>query len=151
VKDKEKKPAPEPVIFGDAESVEEIARRLIPKYHSHLASAKIRYIFRSRSTKRGGLVVPGGVAKFSKKYEFLVKSDFLIEIALDVWNDLSSIQRSALVDHMLQRCNGVEDEKNGDMKWSIRAPEVQEFPEIAGRYGQYTDALIDMAKNLKNT
>lgn len=150
MKDKEKKPVQEPVIFGDADSVSEFARRLIPKYHSHLASARIRYIYRSRATKGGGLVVPGHVTKLSKKYEFLLNADFMIEIALDVWDNLNETQRSALVDHMLQRCGGEENEKTGDMKWSIRAPEVQEFPEIAGRHGQWTDALSDMAKSLKD-
>jgi hypothetical protein len=132
-------------LFGDAEAVETIAQKLIPKYHTHLASARIKYVFRSKSTKRGGVNIPGNVAKLSGKYEFLLSSDFLIEVALDFWNDLSSKQRSALVDHLLQKCWGEEDEKSGEMKWKIRAPEVQEFIEIAERHGQWTDDLVKIA------
>lgn len=139
--------APE-VIFGDFDTAEDIAAKLIPKHHSELATAKFSYICRNKSTKKGGKPVAGNVYKMSGKFRHLVGSDFVMEVALDCWNGLQPNQRIALIDHLLSKCVGVEDNKTGEMKWSVRPPEVQEFPEIAERHGQWCDGLIEMFKCL---
>jgi hypothetical protein len=136
------------VIFGDFDTAEEITSKLIPKYHPELATADFKYICRSKSSKKGGKPVAGNVYKMSGKFKHLVGSDFVLEIALDCWNGLEPNQRIALIDHLLSRCVGEEDEQNGEMKWKIRPPEVQEFPEIAERHGQWCDGLIEMFKCL---
>jgi hypothetical protein len=82
-------------------------------------------------------------------YEYLVECDFVIEIALEAWNELSPTQRLALVDHLLAHCRGDEDEKTGDMKWSVRPPTTYEFPEVAERHGQWHEGLVDLEKSLR--
>jgi Putative phage metallopeptidase len=149
VRDKRERKIPEKVIFGDFEAAEAIASKLIPKHHSELGSARFRYICRSKAAKRGGQPVAGNVYKMSGKGEHLSQTDFVLEIALDVWNPLNPMQRNALVDHLLTRCVGEEDEKTGEMKWRVRPPEVQEFPEVAERHGQWNEGLIEIAKCLQ--
>jgi hypothetical protein len=139
-----------PLIFAEFEAVEEIAGDLIANHHPDLVLARIRYICRNKAAKRGGRPVPGGVYKMGGKYEYLVGCDFVIEVALEVWNDFNINQRKAIVDHLLSRCVG-EEQEDGTMKWKLRPPEVQEFPEVVERHGQWNDELIDMGKSIRHT
>lgn len=127
--------------YADAELVETFAKRLLKEHHSELATARIRYIWVSEASKKSGRPVLGKVRKISGALQFLTDLDFLVEVALDQFNDLTEKQREALVDHLLQRCHGEEDEKTGEMKWSIRDPDVQEFSEILDRHGAWNEDL----------
>lgn len=142
---------PIPLIFAEFEAIEEIAKELIREYHPDLATARIRYICRNKAAKKGGHPVPGSVFKMSPKYEYLVGCDFVVEVALEVWNEFNPSQRRAVVDHLLSRCAGEENEEDGEMKWKLRPPVVQEFPEVVERNGQWNNSLIDMGKSIRQT
>lgn len=135
-----------PKIYGSAEQVEEIAAKLIPSYHPELASARIQYIFVDKASQKNGRPVLGKAKKVSGPLEFLLEKDFLIEVALDQWNDASERQRMALVDHLLENCTGTEEEETGDMKWSMREPDVKEFTSILNRHGAWNDVLMGMVE-----
>ena len=158
VRPKKERPAPDPLLFADSEAVKEIAEKLISKHHHELAGAKIVYLCRNKSAKSGGQPVPGHVKKASPMEKHIARSyfdageepDFFITVALDVWNDLQPNQRQALVDHLLTRCQAIEDERTGEMKYSIRPPQVQEFPEVAERHGRWNDGLIELGNCLED-
>lgn len=139
-----------PLIFAEFEEIEKLANELIAQHHPDLSVARIRYICRNKAAKRAGRPVPGNVYKMGGKFEYLVGCDFVIEIALQVWNDFNPRQRRAIIDHLLSRCIGDEQE-DGTMKWKIRPPEVQEFPEVVERNGQWNDELVDMGKSIRST
>lgn len=149
VRDKKKKSTKIPLLFDDFERGEEIAMSMIPEHHPHLATAKIKYICRNTSSKKAGRPVPGSVYKMQGKFKFLTGYDMVVEVALDVWNELRPNQRHALIDHLLTRIHGEEDEETGDFKWKLIPPVIQEFPEVAERHGQWNDDLIDMEKALR--
>ncbi|MFA5202940.1 MAG: putative metallopeptidase [Lentisphaeria bacterium] len=149
VRDKKKKTEQMPLLFDDFETAQKIAERMIPKDHQHLSSAKIRYICRNKAARRAGNPVPGNVYKMGGKFAFLVGFDFIIEIALEVWNDLRPNQRDALIDHLLSRCQGTEKEEDGSMVWKLIPPPVQEFPEVAERHGQWHEGLVEFEKCLR--
>jgi hypothetical protein len=138
--------------WSEAEdTVGTIAGGLIPNYHAELASARIKYVFVSEASMKGGHEQYGRVKKVSGFLEWAIECDFLIEVALDKWNELEAHQRTALVDHLLERCTGEEDEKSGDMKWKIREPDVQEFASILDRYGAWHTSLagfVSVAKRV---
>lgn len=123
------------------DTVGSIAKGLIPNYHGELASARILYVYVSEASSKGGHEQYGRVKKVSGFNEWALECDFLIEVALDKWNELEAHQRTALVDHLLERCTGEEDEKSGEMRWKLREPEVQEFASILDRYGAWHPAL----------
>lgn len=127
--------------YSEAESVKAISGGLIANYHPELATARLGYIFVDKASSKGGVEVLGKTRKISGPLEFLLELDFLIEIAEDQWATLSQEQRLALVDHLLERCTGEEDEKSGEMKWKIREPDVQEFASILRRHGAWNDQL----------
>jgi len=133
-------------LYGPAEAVEEIANNLLPTYHPELATARIEYIFVDKASQKNGRPVLGKAKKVSGALEFLLEKDFLIEVALDCWNDASERQRQALVDHLLESCTGVEDDETGEIKWTMRTPDVQEFTSILHRHGAWTDTLAGMVE-----
>lgn len=135
-----------PRIYGSAESVEEIALRIIPAHHSELATARIQYIFVDKASMKNDLPVLGKTKKVSGALEFLIEKDFLVEVALDQWREATERKKEALVDHLLECCTGEEDPKTGAMKWVMRTPDIQEFTAILSRHGAWHDALIGMVE-----
>lgn len=129
-------------VYDIAESVETMAQQIIPVYHPHLATARISFTFVDKGSMKNGRPVLGSAKKVSGQVQFLLERDFLIEVAADHWHTLADTQRRALVDHLLERCYGEEDEKTGDMKWKTREPDVQEFSTILRRHGAWT---VDLA------
>ncbi len=132
-----------PQSFSEAEPVEQIAQQLIASYHPELATARIKFIFQEKAGKKGGKVILGKTQKVSGILEFYAECDFLICVAQDTWIDLASDKKTALVDHLLERCTGIEDAEDpgADIKWSTREPDVNEFATILGRYGAWTEDL----------
>lgn len=150
VRDKDKKSEKVPTLWDDHEASAEIAAVLIRKHHQHLATAEIRYSCRNTAAKRAGKPVPGNIYKMAGKWKYNTDGkDFVMEIALEVWNDLEPNQRIALVDHLLTRCTGEESQENGEMKWGLRPPEIQEFSEVAERNGQWHEGLVEFEKSLR--
>ncbi len=130
--------------YSSAESVEQIASGLIPNHHPELANARIMYCFVSAAGSKGGVEILGKAKKMSGFTEWALERDFVIEVALDRWNELGPAQRTALIDHLLERCTGEEDEQNGEMKYKIREPEVNEFATILERHGAWNDSLTNL-------
>lgn len=140
-----------PKLYGSAESVEEIANQLLPTYHPELATARIAYVFVDVASKKNGLPVLGKTRKVSGALEYLLEKDFIVEVAMDQWNDADERKRHALVDHLLESCTGEEDETTGDMTWKTRSPDVHEFTSILNRHGAWTNELsgmVEVAKRL---
>jgi hypothetical protein len=130
-----------PKTYEIAESVKAMASNLIANYHPELATARILYIFVSKGGTKSGRKVFGKVRKLAGALEFLLEHDFMIEMALDVWNDMDAQQRAAGVDHLLERCFGEESEQDGSMSWKVRDPDAQEFATILQRHGAWNETL----------
>ena len=128
--------------YEAGDSIESVANGLIPQYHPELTSARMEYIFVDKASKKSGKEVLGVARKVGGVHEFLIEKDFLIVIALDKWNELNEGQRLALVDHLLERCTGEEDETTGEMQWKCREPDVQEFASILERRGVWHPDLV---------
>ena len=141
-----------PKLYGEAETVEAVASKIIPTYHSELATARIRYIGVDTAGKRNGRPILGKVRRVSGAMEYLLEQDFIMEVPMDTWNEMNEAHRTALVDHLLERCTGEEDDKHGDMKWVTREPDVQEFTTILRRHGAWTvdlEGLVSVAQEIK--
>lgn len=145
------------VLYDSHEASQTLAKKLIAQYYPELSNTNILYMCRDKAVKSSGTLIPGIVKKATpleceftrNKFNDEEGAVFIMVIALEVWNNLEGPKRVALVDHLLARCVAVEDEKSGAMKYSLRRPTVQEFPEIAERNGQWTVELMQMANSLK--
>lgn len=145
-KNKNKSVRTAPVQFDPADAVEKIAKKLIPKYHSHLVNAKIAYLFKSKSIKSKGVEVAATAEKISKKHQALSGYHFLITTAFPTWKDLSDKQKLAVVDHELEHCFVEDDDKTGETKYSILPHDVEEFGLIIKRHGLYTTNLVRIGR-----
>jgi len=120
-------------------------------YHPELATARIAYLFIDRVPKKGGRELYGKAVKVSGRWQELTELDFCIEVSLPKWQDLTDDQKTALIDHLLERCSGEEDEEDGSYKWSLREPDVQEFSTILQRHGIWNESLtgfVQVAQSL---
>jgi hypothetical protein len=139
-------------VYGSAEGVESIASGLIANFHAELGTARILYCFVDSVGTKGGRELAGKVRKFAGFQEWALEMDFAVEVGLDKWNDLTESQRTALIDHLLERCTGEEDEDSGEMRWKIREPDVQEFSSILHRQGAWNEDLqgfVSVAQGIK--
>jgi Putative phage metallopeptidase len=134
-----------PADYSPAESVQAVAQSLMATYHPELATARITYLFIDRVPKKGGREVFGKAVKVSGRWESLTELDFIVEVSLPKWNDLSEDQRIALVDHLLERCFGEEDD-DGAFTWALREPDVQEFSTILKRHGIWNESLTSFVQ-----
>lgn len=119
----------------------EIVQDLISKHHPTLAMVdkEIAIIFKEKASKTGGQVVLGKSSRAPGVLKLLGKAEykFIIELAGDEWTTLADNQRVALLDHCLCACNVEEDEKTGEPKCSIAAPEVSFFWKELERNGDW--------------
>lgn len=122
-----------PIEFREAPEVGAIAEYLVAKYHPHLADEDIRCIFRSRPKAEGGRTIMATIQLLSGKMRYLAEARILIEVAEPIWEDLTEIQRTALIDHELLHV--IEDEEDAFPKLAIRGHSIEEFNEIGERYG----------------
>lgn len=140
-----------PRIYATADNVQSIVDGLIPNYHPELATARMLCCFVDQAASKGGRELWGKVRKLSGFLEWALEKDFVVEVALDKWNDLTEKQRTALIDHLLERCTGEEEEETGAMRWKVREPDVQEFSSVLHRQGAWNEDLhgfVSMAKGI---
>lgn len=121
--------------YWEATGPLEIIQRYM-KYHPELIGANIACIFKEKASKSDGRPIVGKVSKVPLRYHAIMPTphDYLIEIGMDVWQELSDSTREAWVDFLLEQCYG-EENKEGDIIWKLRKPELVGFTSIIGRHG----------------
>ena len=115
------------------------------KYYPYLATANLLFIFKEKGGKGpDDEPILGKVSKVSPVMQAAMKAYlppdedppvFIITIGYDVWTEASEDVREAWIDFLLSQCHGEEDEKTGDIKYSVRKPSVLGSPEIITRHG----------------
>ena len=135
------------VVIREADPVEHIANRLIQAHHSHLADAKILYLFTSAKRKKCDRVRLGSAQKLSGLLRYLSSGtaasvadgyDFVVLIGSNEWRSLEEHQRMALVDHELSHCwryEKVDRKGNTTDRWGLRGHDLEEFTDVVARHG----------------
>ncbi|MCH8517850.1 MAG: hypothetical protein LAT68_16150 [Cyclobacteriaceae bacterium] len=136
-------------IWKADKSVYEIVDRLVAEHfpelgfvHEPLTSSQesqIAVVLREKAAKSGGRPLLGKTAKANKHLGALTGVDykFILEIAGDLWCDLTDREREALIFRLLCGCVVVEDEKSGEIKCSVRGPDVQYYYQELDKYGDW--------------
>ncbi len=117
-----------------------LAKELIDQYHQQLKECKIGFVFRSEASYSGGKVVLGTTSKVTEKIKPMLSEelDILIVLAEDMYADLSSERRRALIDHEL--CHIILNSNTST--WTTKAHDVNEFNEVIERYGLWSNDLM---------
>jgi hypothetical protein len=127
--------------FKDAPEVAEVAARMIDDINTHLAEARIKFMFRTGKWEKRGRTIYGKAEKVGQKWKFLSDFDFLIVINRDGWFQNNMDVRKAVLDHELTHCARGEDDKMGNPKWYIQDHSVEDFPAVIKRHGLWTASL----------
>lgn len=135
----------EPVSFDWSQTVEDMAKRLIGTYHSHLVNCSIAYLFKNRPMNRGGRPIITTSEKCSPKLKALSNYDFIITVSYPNYNNLTDKQKMAAIDHALQHLF-VDETDAGDVVHKILAHDVEEFSCVIERNGLYQDDLVQLGR-----
>lgn len=116
-------------------------KSLIGSAHPHLIdiSDEIVVIFKEKASMKGKLPILGKTSKAPAILSVLGSKDwkFILEIPHDEWEGLAADQQEALLDHLLCYISGEEDEKSGEMKYSLTSPDISYFSEEVARRGHW--------------
>lgn len=123
-----------------AEDVQKVAARLITEIHSHLAEARIAYLFRDGTWLSKGKEIFGKAYKAPEQWQLIANYELLVVINSDVWNRMTLDQRKALIDHELCHFEKDEDEQ-GNPKWRLVAYDVEEFACVIRRHGLWSQEV----------
>ena len=129
--------------FAPANEVKQVAQKLIEDYHHHLFGFRIEYIFLSECPKQKGKLVWGRARKVSGLNAYLATDEpeaqpepfFVVEIVKPVWDELTPLQREALVSHELHHI-GWDEEKDQPM---MKGHDCEEFIGVIQRYGLWRE------------
>lgn len=118
------------------EDMVELVKELVKAHHGHLEGMKIAVIARETAATKDGKTVFGTAGLVPKKVRPLLKADydFIIVLALDVWDDSKPERRRIMVDHELSHCG-----KNEDGSPKMKPHDLEEFATIVKRYGAWRD------------
>lgn len=126
-------------VWEADKGVYKLMHKLLRKDHPHLLSVieEIAIVFREKASKQGGCVILGKSKRAPPILAVLSdrKCQFIIELAADEWKDLTPDQKEALVFHHLCSLHIEEDEKTGDIKYSLLPPDFIGYAAEIKKYG----------------
>lgn len=134
------------------EVIENMAKELIAHHHSHLATARIAYLYCNKEKKSQGRVTFATAGKLSPKAKALCEYDFVITIYHPTWVKLSDEEQKIVLDHELCHLMVDDDDESGETKYSIIPHDFEEFGEILQRYGDagHLKRLVQIASSVKS-
>jgi|WetSurMetagenome_2_1015567.scaffolds.fasta_scaffold234266_2 hypothetical protein len=138
-----------------SDEVVDLANELIANHHSALAGAEIAYVMKQKATPAEA---EQGLVCTAKKITPLMsvlcgEKDFVVLIAYNLWNELSSDHQRAMLDSALCSCSArIEDGDfvlgdDGHPIWTIKNYDVVAHSEILMRYG--VSVLQEAGKRIK--
>lgn len=151
--------AKDPLKYWKADEVADIAKKLVKEFHPHLAGEPILYIFRSEHAESNGKIEFAKAKRVSGLNAYLANREdleelngagdgpsekseappiLLIEVAYDVWTQLSPAQREALIDHEL--CHFGKD--------GMKGHDVEEFRAVIDRHGLWRPEIEMFAQTI---
>jgi hypothetical protein len=150
------------IVISEALEPARIAAELIPQYHAHLIDARILYLFTTQQRKKCDRARLASAQKFSDLQRYLSSlhfadgreasiftgADFLMLVGRVEWEDLTTAQRRALVDHELSHMGRVEKitDTGVEGRWAILGHDLEEFAAVIQRHGLWRQEARDMAQ-----
>lgn len=137
--------------------VRDVATRLIEAHHPHLKQLKVAYIMKPEGTVSNGKVTAGMCIRCDDRAFLLHGTDFIMEIAKNIWDDAQPKFQEAIVDHELSHMgvkvdeHGVpaRDPKTGRIRTYVKHHDMEEFEGVVERYGAYRKDLRSFLDSFK--
>jgi hypothetical protein len=80
------------------------------------------------------------------KWKYLIDKEFVIEVWEKWWEGATDSQKEALLFHELSHID-YKDNDDGEVTWRIKDHDVEEFNEVAKRYGDWNGELTALKNN----
>lgn len=127
-------------LYKAEQDIVDMVKDLVGQHHPDLALVvdEIAVVIREKAGKRGGKAVLGKSQKASPLIGVLGDTDykFILELAGDEWQNLTTKQRTALLDHLLCSCRAEEGD-DGNQKFFIAPPDVSFYWDELDRHGDW--------------
>jgi hypothetical protein len=101
---------------------------------------KIKYLIKISDKSR----VNGQISKATGKWQYLTQYDYVLEVWDGFWTTATAIQKEALIYHELYHISFKEDEDTGEITWKLKDHEIEEFLDVAKKYGAWNEALKEL-------
>jgi hypothetical protein len=124
--------------------VSDLAKELIAKHHSEIATAEICYVYKDKASASEIESGQVGVAKkVSGLWHTLTDGkDFAVVLTYQLWNELSSVEQTAMLDSALESCIVKKDkdgedklDDDGNPEWALKPHDIVGHSAIIARYG----------------
>lgn len=130
------------------QEVVDMANGLIQEHHPYVSELNICYLFRSKHGKRAGKIVAGSCKKENGRAKLLHGFDFIVTIAADIFQEMTSEQREALLLHELLHI-GCSENKEGEMEFRIQPHDFSGFKKVIELYGLWSEDLESLAVTIE--
>lgn len=123
--------------------VKKLVKEMRAKHYDKFKKAKIVILLRLGKWKNWGTI--GIVSKRLRRAG--IDGDYILTLNGDAWPKMSEKQKKALVDHELYHM-ARKKKKDGTVLFKLRDHDVEEFIEIAKRYGGWSPNLKTLGEVL---
>jgi hypothetical protein len=89
----------------------------------------------------------GKCSKASQKLKFLTDLDYIVEVWKVAWDSADHATKKALLYHELLHIDPMR-KKDGSIMWGIRDHDVEEFLEVADKYGPWDHSLKTLMESI---
>jgi hypothetical protein len=115
----------------------DLFRDIRREYHADLAGYAIALLFVPKPKTSNGNIVVGEAHVLSGRTRFLSGLHGTITLAWEWWQEATTAQQQALIDHELSHFEADDEHE----RLRIRGHDVEEFIEIMARHGAWHDGL----------
>ena len=126
-------------IYKADPEVVDLVKELVGQHHPDLALVvdQIAVVFKEKGGETGGRPNLGKASKANPLIGVLGDTDykFILTISADHWQDLTSSQHKALIDHLLCACRA--DDEDGEIKCYTAPPDVSFYWDELDRHGDW--------------
>jgi Putative phage metallopeptidase len=122
-------------VYSDSPEIEQVAKTIIPTL-GWLEQPKIKYLMLDADKSD----CMGKCSRATGKWKHLTGYDYIIEAWRTGWDSCDEHGKEALVYHELLHVTSKVD-KNGEVKWGIKKHDLEEFFDVARKYGAWDLAI----------
>ena len=133
------------VIYSDSKEVEEVGIKVLSEF-AYPEEPNVKFLLTTAERSQW----LGKCTRVSPKMKYLTGFDYVIEVWNVFWDSADEKAKNALMYHELNHIDCYE-KRDGTLVWGMKKHDVEEFIEVAKRFGAWDAALKSLINNVKET
>ena len=124
--------------YIDGKPVQDVARKVIAKWHTDLDNPKILYLIDTETMKSRGFETLAKIRKATPVESHLNGGlDLVLIVSGPIWKAMTDEQKLALIDHELCHVELTSPESGEPGAYLLRGHDIEEFNVIVKRHGDW--------------